>query len=390
MNAQQLFASLSMWTIRSWFLTACLLLIGSGCDGFIVPLCMFNRDSEGCADMSSEDGPRTDSSSTSSNAPIGPVRKFEWRAKIGDLDKQNFVGIDKRQYAIVLRKGPPVHFEAAKFRFDLPANMPQLDAIACMGCPNLVDINYLSDAILLTGEAEREFWLLRYGTTNKSFRLNMDGSLVLMDADIDPSWWIKPFFHPVLNASSIAVKPPADEKASLVARLPRIGGTIKYGIERPTKILAQAIGDLDSVEPRKNGLDIINIGNNSIESVFHYDTEMQVAASDDILRGRIVDAVGKTKRSDSVLLEAAYIENLNNDKYVDFIYSWSGRIHVATYTGNWTGTGSSLLEDWGKEVVTVPTGEKIGKIMALDLTKDGFPELIVETDQFVHFYLNTP
>lgn len=390
MNAQQLFASLSMWTIRSWFLTACLLLIGSGCDGFIVPLCVFNRDSEECADMSSVDGPRTDSSSTSPSSPIGPPRKFEWRAKIGDLLSHNFVGIDKRQYAIVLVGGPPVHFEAVKFRFDLPANMNQLEQIACMGCPNLVDINFFSDYIFLTGEAEPQFWLLRYGAVNKSYVLKADGSLVLMDADMDPSWWIKPFFHPVLNASSIAVKPTMGGMSSLVARLPKNGDLIKYGIERPKKISAQAIGDLDSVEPRKNGLDIINIGNNSIDSVFHYDTDTNANASDDALRGRIAETVAKTKRSNSAQLETAYIENLNKDEYIEFIYSWSGRIYVASYTGNWVSTGSSLLEDWGKEVVTVPAGETIRKIMALDLTKDGFPELIVETDKAVHFYLNTP
>lgn len=123
---------------------------------------------------------------------------------------------------------------------------------------------------------------------------------------------------------------------------------------------------------------------------FHNDTETGGLASDDKLRTRIADAVEKTKRSDSALLESAYIETLNNDAYIDFIYSWSGRVHVASYTGNWMGTGSSLLEDWGKEVVAVPAGETIRKIMALDLTLDAFPELIVETDKFVHFYLNTP
>jgi hypothetical protein len=376
--------------IRRLYVAAVFALLGlvSGCDRYLINICNFRDEGPGCredvVDASAVDLTRSDSS------PIGPLRKFEWRAKIGDLSKSNFVGIDKRQYAIFLVDGPPVHFEAAKFRFDLPANMPQLDAIACTGCPNLVDTNFASDSIFLTGEADREFWLLRYGATNKSFRLNMDGSLVLMDADIEPSWWIKPFFHPVLNASSIALKPLTAGKSSLVARLPRLGSTIKYVIDRPTKISTQAIGDLDFVESKKNGLDIINIGNNSIESVLHYDTEKSTSFSDDVLRSRIADAVEKTKRSDSMLLEAAYIENLNGDRYIDFIYSWSGHVHVASYTGNWTGTGSSLLEDWGKEVVIVPAGEKIRSIMALDLTTDGFPELIVETDRAVHFYLNTP
>ena len=211
-----------------------------------------------------------------------------------------------------------------------------------------------------------------------------------MDSDLEPNWRIKPFFHPVLNASAIAVKSFRTGGTSSVARLSGKSSTIQYEIERPIIISAQTIGDLDSVDPRKNGIDIINIGNNSIESVLHYDMETNISFYDDILRSRIVDAVTKKKYSDSAPLEAAYIENLNNDKYVDFIYSWSGRIHVGSYTGNWTGTGSALLQNWGKEVVTVPAGETIRSIMALDLTKDGFPELIVETDKAVHFYLNTP
>lgn len=376
--------------IRRLYFAAVFALLGlvTGCDRYLINICNFRDEWPGCreeaVDASAVDLSRSDIS------PIGPLRKFEWRAKIGDLSMRNFVGIDKRQYAIFLVAGSPVHFEAVKFRFDLPANMMQLDPIACMDCPDLVGVNFITDAVFLTGEAEREFWLLRYGTTNKSFRLNMDGSLVPRDPDLDPNWRTRPFFHPVLNVSAIAVKPSMGGKSSVVARFSEIRSTIKYVMERPTIISAQVIGDLDSIEPKKNGLDIINIAGNSIESVFHYDSELQKAASDDVLRGRIADAVARTRRSNSALLEAAYIENLNNDAYVDFIYSWSGRIYVASYTGNWTGTGSSLLEDWGTEVVTVPAGETIRRIMALDLTKDGFPELIVETDQFVHFYLNTP
>jgi hypothetical protein len=365
-----------------------LLGLVTGCDRYLINICNFRDEWPGCRDEAI-DASAVDLT-REPDLPVLPLRKFEWRAKIGNDLLQSFVGIDRRQYAIFLVAGSPVHFEAVKFRFDLPAFMPQLEAIACTDCPNLVGIDFASDSIFLTGEAEREFWLLRYGITRKSYRFKTDGSSIKMDDEIDQNWQIRPFFHPVLNASSIAVKPVLFGGSSLVTRLPKIGGTIKYEINRPTKISAQAIGDLDSIEPRRNGLDIINIGNNSVESVLHYDTETNMNFSDRLLRDRIADTVAKTKRSDSELLETAYIENLNKDKYVDFIYSWSGRIHVASYTENRTGTGSSLLEDWGTEVVTVPKGETIRSIMALDLTKDGFPELIVETDKFVHFYLNTP
>lgn len=376
--------------IRRLYFAAVFALLGlvTGCDRYLISVCNFRDEWPGCreeaVDASVVDLPHSDSS------PIGPLRRFAWRAKIGDLVRHSFVGIDKRQYAIFLVADTPVHFEVAKLRFDFPANLPQLEAIECIDCPKLVGVDFASDSIFLTGEAEQEFWLLRYGTTNKSYRLRADGSLLLMDNGLESNWKIVPFFHPVLNMSSVALKPSITDGSSLVWRLPRIGGGIKYRIDRPAKISAQAIGDLDLVERRKNGLDIVSIGNNSIESVIHYDTETNIDFLDNALRDRIADAVAMTKRSDSELLEAAYIENLNNDKYVDFIYSWSGRVHVASYTGNWTGTGSSLLQDWGKEVVTVPAGETIRKIMALDLTKDGFPELIVETDKAVHFYLNTP
>lgn len=370
-----------------------LIILGglAGCSEFIVSICEIDSKKQGCFSDSgmAEDRPKDMEALDMPPSPM-PLRKFEWRAKVEILQILNFVGIDRRQSAIFLVNGSPIRFSALMFRFDRPANMPQLDPIECMGCPKLVDNNSVSDAIFLTGEADREFWLLRYGTTMKSFQLKADGSMMKMDDDIDQNRRIRPFFHPVLNASSIAVNTMGRDGSSLVARLPKSGGTTKYTIEHPKIILAQAIGDLDSIDPRKNGLDIINIGSNSIESVLHYDTETNNEFSDDTLRGRIADAVGKTKRSDSELLEAAYIENLNNDKYVDFIYSWCGRIHAASYTGNWTDTGGPLLQDWGKEVVIVPDGEKIKSIMALDLTADRFPELIVETDKAVHFYLNTP
>lgn len=234
--------------VRRICFAAALTLLGllTGCDRYLISVCNFSDEWPGCREEV-VDASVVDLHPVSSS-PIGPLRKFEWRAKIGDRLLNQFVGIDKRQYAIFLVAGSPVYFGAVKFRFDLPANMNQLESVECMGCPKLVDINFDSDSIFLTGEAERQFWLLRYGITRKSYRLNADGSLVLMDADMDPTWWNKPFFHPVLNASSIQVKPPTSSGSSLIARLQSSGSTIKYGIERPTKISAQAIGDLDSID----------------------------------------------------------------------------------------------------------------------------------------------
>lgn len=389
MNAQQLFASLSMWTIRTWFLTACLLLIGNGCDGFIVPLCVFDRANPECADMSSVDGPRTDSSSTSSNSSIGPLRKFEWRAKIDNTDNRKFVGIDKKESAISLVNDTSVHFSAARFDLENADPGKRLDPVTCVGCPSTNEINFSMDRVFLTGEVERDFWLLRYGNLFRTFIFDRNGKLSPRDEDLDDNMDRKPFFHPILNACLIPLKSWSGALSAIVRM--NIGASqAKTEISGTNPITVSMIGDIDSVDPVKNGIEIVNFSGGFVASVRHFEPNSMIGFEDSMLASALHGVIQRRKVNDTDVVEAAYVTDLNRDGVQDFIFSVGGKIFSSSYRGKDSGSGQPVFQSWTDPIQVISPNERVRSIKAIDLTKDGFPELIVETDKFVHFYLNTP
>ena len=48
-----------------------------------------------------------------------------------------------------------------------------------------------------------------------------------------------------------------------------------------------------------------------------------------------------------------------------------------------------MFENWTYRLISF-NGEIVRSVIAANLTMDNYPELIVETDKAVHFYLNIP
>ncbi|HND13130.1 MAG TPA: VCBS repeat-containing protein, partial [Pseudomonadota bacterium] len=81
--------------------------------------------------------------------------------------------------------------------------------------------------------------------------------------------------------------------------------------------------------------------------------------------------------------------DLNADGFTDFVYIRGGQLFVTSYRGR-NGSGLSVFESWPSMTLSSVGGESVRSLAAIDLSQDGYPELVVETGKAVHFYLNKP
>ena len=86
---------------------------------------------------------------------------------------------------------------------------------------------------------------------------------------------------------------------------------------------------------------------------------------------------------------AAFVAHLNKDSFMDVAYTRNGQLLVTSYKGR--AATSGMFENWpAAQTLSELSGQTVKSLAAVDLTSDGLPELVVETETYVHFYLNRP
>jgi hypothetical protein len=160
--------------------------------------------------------------------------------------------------------------------------------------------------------------------------------------------------------------------------------------EEPGTITGAMIGDIDATDPVKNGIEVVRFAGATVTSVYHYDPETQTKSLDTDLQRTLNDEILNHIISADEKIGAAYVNDLNRDGFLDFVFSLGTNIFVSSCKGRNNKTRVPVYEAWPEKALNVPANEKIQSVVAIDITNDGYPELIIVTDRFVHFYLNTP
>ena len=377
--------------IRRLYFAAVFALLGlvTGCDRYLISVCNFRDEWPACredvVDASSVDLTR------GADSPLGPLRKFEWRAKIVNDMKQKFVGVLNKEYAITLSTTPTVNFSAAKFQLNESEEKKRLPQESCTKCPLPTNIKSQGDSVYLTNEVAPTFWLLRtvMGADDESHLINPNGDLTKVDGNLALGGLRRPFFHPTLDASLIPTKSPLLHSSD---SLRLTVGTTPFVSTHDVKgsITAAMIGDIDATDPIANGVEVVRFADAAVVSVYHYDPVKMTQSVDTLLAEKLNNEVQKRMPGFLSGIGAAYVNDLNGDGFLDFIFSLGADIFVSSYKGKNSISGLPVFGSWPKKVLSVPADEKIQSIMAIDITNDGYPELIVVTNKFVHFYLNTP
>ncbi len=316
------------------------------------------------------------------NTPLGPLRKFEWRTSIPiDATKVKYVGM-KGTMPVFWMNGTPqkwVVYQASPLP-DMDMMIPSADVMALPAAP--VGVDFGKTYPVVSGSSF--FVLSTVDAKIKTWPGNME---VLKDAVLAGPPPV--FRHPELDALVVKTKPATpDKSAALIHWGP--GATRAYE-KTGAELTAMAVGDLDAADVSETGLEAILLTGNTVLAVLHQFMPRSIPVDDLLLRDELQGAVDRVMPGQTSPILAAFVAHLNKDSFMDVAYIRNGQLLVTSYKGRAVAT-DKMFENWPVPL-NLPdqlSGQTVKSLAAVDLTSDGLPELVVETDKAVHFFLNRP
>jgi hypothetical protein len=312
------------------------------------------------------------------NTPLGPLRKFEWRASIPlDATKVKYVGM-KGTMPVLWQNGTPqkwVVYQASP----LPSSaIPGGSSDGLPAAPMGVDFGKTYPVV-----SGRSFFVL--STVDASIKTWPWNMAVLQDAKLAGPQPV--FRHPELDALAVQTTPTSADKSAVLIHWGQ-GATVTY--EKPGTVLtAMAVADLDSIDGLTTGLEAILLMGKTVLAVLHQYSAGSIPVDDGPLREALQVAVERAMPGETSPIPAAFVKNLNGDRFMDVAYIRNGQLLVTSYKGR--AATSGMFENWpAAQTLSELSGQTVKSLAAVDLTIDGYPELVVETESYVHFFLNKP
>lgn len=355
------------------------LLFGlAGCDGFLVSICNFD-DKPGCPRVGT-DGVMKPMADMIPQSPDrlpprnGAERSFKSQMTIPFEYKRKFVGIYDKDKLLLITNPP----NSSPIWEALTMTQP---AAKCMDCPEIPKFfSFTGDSIYISGGS---FYFLQYiNNINKIWKLEKNRPKVSFDDIKLNQSSSRSFVHPITEALVISTQDSDPNKFQATAI---IDGNSSYTIS--TNEMSSdffSIGDIDSNDITKNGSEIIFFTAQGPSELRH----QMGLTSDPSLLNALKITIDETKIGNGIL-QAAFVDSLNDDAFPDLIYARNGKVYVTSYKGrNWSGM-VPIFEQWNEPVITI-SGETVKSIIAAELTKDSYPEIVIETDKAVHVYQNIP
>ncbi len=308
----------------------------------------------------------------------GPRRRFEWRASIPiEAKKMKYVGM-KGTMPVFWTRNRPMDPSWKVYWTDLLQSVSgHRIGVAMLPSAGFPSINksISENAELLV--ANQTF--VSVGDGLDSINYLDKGSAVAAGLQYaDPK---KYFRDPGVDQFAVTVKSQQiGERSSVLLRwvaekwmtLPTTGST-------PTALV---MGDLDG----KPGAEAILFGKLSTLHIVHLENDGCSGKDDPDLETGLNKTLSQLGKGE---ITAGFLADLNGDKRNELIFSREDHLYFTVSVGSgafmsWPGNGFSLNFD-------KMTGDtEVRSVSAVDLTSDGFPELVVETDKAVHFFLNRP
>ena len=346
-----------------------------GCDGFLVSICNFG-DRPSCPGVGTDGVMKPGSDMISQNPDKlppanGAERSFAWMKTMPLDSGRKFVGMYDRDKVLILANNP-FHWEAASL---------EQDGVACMSCPDIPTFISTKDSIYITNDS---FYFFQYGNGNKLWRLVKGNKIPIEIASISIAETMsRPFVHPSKEALMFSSQESSKPITPSITTL--IGQSDKYITNEEEKNSVFLIGDLDSNDAFKTGSEIATFTSKGLIDLKHqngWSTDQELLIS-------LQKNLEETKVGDSKQIQAAFIDSFNDDEFPDLIYVRNGEFYITSYKGrNWFGS-FPIFESWKKPVLNI-SGETVRSIAAVELTKDRYTDLVIETNVAVHLYKNIP
>jgi len=362
-------------------LTLCAL---TGCDAFLVSICEFEERPACTADASPGSDLASKPNTDGGQVPTIVERKFVYQASQTIDDKHQFVGIVNGKLIMLATDGSRLSWEAWKLDVNTYRGKNKFMVAGVEECPNFPGgFMFGKDDIYIV---DREFYYFQHSGGQNIFKLGKDVMpMKIPGVQLTSSRQPRVFTHPSISALAVVVQSGVPSTNSTFIQLDT-NQRLEYGTGKiPT---AFAIGELDSIDLLNNGQEIVIFDGGNLKSILHWNPNNLFDRGDSPLITSLSSAIGRTALGSTSSINAAFITNLNHDNLTDFVYARNGIIYVTSYLGRDKATPPNF-KDWETQIPKLP-GEEIKSLIAVELTNDEYPELVVETDQAVHFYLNTP
>ncbi len=359
-------------------LTLCAL---TGCDAFLVSICEF-EERPACKAVSSSNSDMAQKTDDGGGPTIAiQERKFERRASFTFAGCQKFNGIIDKKILTLAKSSCTATSAWEAWAIDLNnVGKQYFNNAGVLDYPKIPfpGFNFFTDEIYIAGG---KFYYLPHSGSRQLFELVGDDRNQIMNITLIATPQPRAFAHPILNILALAIDPiPGFNHPTFV--FSRGFRHIFDSSDLPTNFV---VGDLDN--NTSNGEEVIAFNGKEPTTVGHWDMSQDSFTADKDLLTSIKMAIDRASPGNPNAIETAFVANVNDDKFPDFIYSRDGQIYVTSYIGKDMNV-DSRLKNWTTKVAVISV-EKIKSLVAVELTNDAYPELVVETDKAVHFYVNT-
>ena len=368
----------------TWLATS---ILFAGCSGFLRDPCADPRE-VGCPDTRDTGSVPFDMDSADLSPQANP-RTFEWRAKVEvDLSTRKFVGMNGQMPVFHVKDGQSSDCSGDRYmshwsvsRLDLVSPIRErriIEGSTPPAFPVLPCMRFARTRVLVSNNT---FYLV--SSFDHSVRLLDTSSEVVPGRRFrDPMMY---FRFPTSDGIAVHLQPITPSSSGVLLRWDAAKVSTFDSSESPATAIV--MGDLDARDPVGNGTEALLFEQGTVQTVLHQGSNGNPQYTDEELRMGLDAAVQRIGKGQSV--GAGFIADVDLDGRTDLVLAFGSSLYVTTYIGR-DAAKVGKFRDWPKPIVALDGSEPIRSVMAVNLAQDEAPELVVETDKAVHFYLNNP
>lgn len=359
--------------------TIALIAQTAACDDyFLFPLC-----GDGTPSKCMEPPPAMQADMMADIAPppgITDLRKFDSPVKIDFFRRvgpnTQFVGFNGSDVLLLIDGFPQI---IASVRPDITTGNISLN-------PPFGDYSKNTDVSKMTFAQDRilragEFLILFTNTSSPDAKVIAPESANF--PPIQTTAWFRHFTHPIFDA--MAIKRKAAGSAFV-----QFNYNTKLSISAPTvEFSSFAIGNIDAID-NNNTLEFIAHDTKGTVSHVIHQNSIPDDTNDVDLAKALSAGIARASGNTTGPIQAAFVSDINNDGYQEYVFSRANNIFIVTYKGRaWLNYGASF-ESWKPHHINLLTDENVAAIFLRDMNNDGLPDLIIETNKAIYFHKNIP